>query len=243
MGDPKLDRFEDGEKLTSVTTFVHHYVESFDADSAAARVAVRDGKTVDAVKAAWKAAADYSCYLGTKVHANQEDMMNGKRPQGVPNNDNEKKIMAAGYSAMCALWAEGWRPMAAERVIFSPIYKLAGTVDAIFQHETSKEILIVDWKTNKQIRATSPYNAYCKPPIIGLPSCELTSYSLQLSIYQKILVHERYLSALAKIQRRIVHLRPGDFNVIPVDYREGDVNRLLLDYLVESQWYAEVPPF
>lgn len=231
---------ETGRTYVSVTQFSAHYMPHFDADAVAARISSRDGRPESEIKAEWEKSKDYACGFGTLVHENQEAMMNGAAPKNMPKDERERGIMAAGYNALCALAADGWRPIGAERVVFSPYWRIAGTVDALFAR--GREIMIADWKTNKTIRMVNTHGEKCLPPIAELDACELVKYSLQVSLYQRILLRERYINQLAHVVRRIIHLKPDGFEMIDVDFMKTETAEMILDFL-EKQWDLDEPPF
>ncbi len=231
--------WSDSRPVPSVTQFVGHYCPKFDAETQAARTAARKGLTPAALLAEWRAAGDKACAMGTRVHANQERMMHGQQPIADAVDEREAAIGAAGVAAMNAIIAAGWRPAAAERMVASYFYRLAGTVDAIFQR--GGEVMLADWKTNAAIKRDNAYGVRCLPPISHLPDCEYARYSLQLNLYERILKRDGYYPASTPIRMFIVHLTPDGFVAMPVE-RTPDVEILLADYL-SYDWYSPLPPF
>ena len=205
------DRWEDCTEFISVTQLVHSFEPPFDSDAVAARVARKTGRTVAEVKADW----DYSRDMGTRVHANQEAMMNGKEPPNKPQNDRERGIMTAGWKALRDIAAAGWAPFAAARMVASMKFRVAGTIDATF-HRGRNDVLLVDWKTNKKINTSAPFGERMLPPLTDVECCEFTKYSLQLNMYRRILL-EGYYPPTTQFRMMLVHLRPEG------DYRPYDV--------------------
>ena len=231
------------QMVPSVTQFVSHYIPPFDAQKMAAKKARYSNppKTAEQILQEWDAKRAHACEMGTRVHYNQEVMINGSQDFQQPADDRERAIMSAGWQAMTDLSAAGWQPVAAEKMVFSLEYKLAGTIDAIFQR--GREILIVDWKTNEAIHRRNPYGQHFLPPANELEDCEFNKYAIQLNLYKRILLKESYVQAIAEqqISLMLVHLTPTGYNALPVaDCPVAD--RLLLDYLTRD-WYAEEAPF
>ena len=235
VGETAPAPWEESTPLPSVTQFVGHYCNGFDGEAIAVRKAERNGQTAEQVKAEWAAAAD----MGTRVHANQEHLMRGEFPSERPLDEREKRIMAAGWDAFQAIKAAGWQPLAAELMVFSPTYKLCGTVDAIFRR--GREFMVADWKTNKALHAHGYLGARMNPPAENLEDCCMSKYGLQLNLYRRILLHEGYIQSDTPPRMAIVHLTPDGFRAHPIeDMPEAD--RLLLDY-VTGDWFAPEPPF
>ena len=229
------------QPVPSVTQFVGHYIPPFDAQKMAAKKARYSDKTAEQILQEWDAKRAHACEMGTRVHYNQEMMMNGSQDFQQPADDRERAIMSSGWQAMTDLASAGWQPVAAEKMVFSLEYKLAGTIDAIFQR--GREILIVDWKTNEAIHRRNQYGQHFLPPANELEDCEFNKYAIQLNLYKRILLKESYVQAITErqISLMLVHLTPTGYNALPVaDCPIAD--RLLLDYLTRD-WYAEEAPF
>ena len=170
----------------------------------------KKGITEAEIKLEWNDAAR----LGTRVHANMEHMMNGKPPPIKPDTMRERQIMAAGWDAMQAIKNAEWIPLAAEKMVLGLAWKLAGTIDAIFRR--GNEVMLVDWKTNKAIRKSGFNGAKMLKPVQWLDDCEFIKYSLQLNLYERILIMEGYLPSVSETRKQLVHLTPDGFKVIQV---------------------------
>jgi len=237
LGGPSWNDFT---RLPSVTQFVHHYEPEFDQQAAAERRAQRENCRPEDVLVEWEREKDYACDMGTRVHANQENMMNGQSPENTPQNERERGIMTAGWRAINDLKAASWEPFAAEKMVCSMRYRLAGTVDAILKRGKN-EVLVADWKTNRQIRGENRYGVTMLPPLQHLPSCELSRYGLQLNLYGKILIEEGYIQSTSIVRRMVVHLKPdGNYQIYDVP-RMLEAEVALLDYV--TGWGMTTPPF
>jgi hypothetical protein len=231
------------QPLPSVTQFVGHYIPPFDAQKAAAKKArfSNPPKTAEQILAEWDVKRIHACEMGTRVHANQEAMMNALTDYQQPADDRERAIMSAGWEAMRDLAEAGWKPLASEKMVFSLELRLAGTIDAIFQKD--RQILIVDWKTNEAINRRNKFGQHLLPPANELDDCEYNKYMLQLNLYKRILLKEHYLQAITEpqIAMMLVHLTPDGYNVLDVPDC-GVADRLIIDYLTHD-WFAEEAPF
>lgn len=231
------------QPVPSVTQFVSHYIPPFDAQKMAAKKARYSNppKTAEQILAEWDAKRIHACELGTRVHANQESMMNGSTDFQQPADERERAIMSSGWEAMQDLTAAGWKPLAAEKMVFSLELRLAGTIDAIFQKD--RRVLLVDWKTNEAIHRRNNFGQHFLPPANELEDCEYNKYSLQLNLYKRILIKERYLQSIIEPQilMMLVHLTPDGYKVLDVDDNPV-ADRLIIDYLTHD-WFAEEAPF
>ena len=228
ISDPLMPWEDNNEIYVSGTQFCGHYMPEFNAAAVAPVIAKRQGKKTEDVIAEWDRKRIHSCEMGTRVHCNQELMMKGGQPQPTFQDEREKAIMRNGILAINSIRSAGWEPFAAEKVIFSVKYKIAGTVDAIFVR--GREYMIVDWKTNERIEKSNRYGEKCKNPLGHLDACEFVKYSLQLSLYRRILLEEGYLNAIAPVRLVLIHLTPNGFTPMPVTPLE-ELDSLLLDYL------------
>ena len=78
-------------------------------------------------------------------------------------------------------------PVKSELVIGDKDLMLCGMVDQLFWNERYQCYQIWDWKTNTKLRMKSDYGNKMKGPLYMLDDCEFNTYSLQLSVYKKII--------------------------------------------------------
>ena len=227
--------WDDAKPVLSVTQLVKHYAAPFYTESIAEKVAAKNGTTAEAVQAEWTAAAE----MGTRVHANQEGFMQHETaPRVAALSEREHNIMRHGWDAFQAITAYGWIPTAAEVMVFSYALRLAGTIDAYFTRD--REVLLVDWKTNKEIRRANKYGGKMLGPVAHLDDCEFNKYALQLNLYARILREDAYIPAAQAVRMVIMHLRPDGFE--PVEVKPMlEVDSILLDYAKNG--YFEITPF
>lgn len=74
--------------------------------------------------------------------------------------------------------------VAAEFIIGDPKIGLAGRFDRLYFNKSTKKYEIWDFKTDKQIRYKSSFGNL---NLVNLPDCEFEKYSLQTSIYKKMI--------------------------------------------------------
>ena len=78
-------------------------------------------------------------------------------------------------------------PVKSELVIGDKDLMLCGMVDQLFWNERYQCYQIWDWKTNTKLRMKSDYGNKMKGPLYMLDDCEFNTYSLQLSVYKKMI--------------------------------------------------------
>lgn len=222
-------------KLPSATQFVGHYSQPFDADRIAVFSAKKQGKTPEEVKAAWENKKNAACEMGTRVHLNQEKHIKGQGDYVQPKDDRERQIMAFGWKAIEDMLAAGFRPLDAEKMVFSLSLKIAGTIDALFMK--GRVLYIVDWKTNEQIKTRNEYHQYMLPPAESLDDCAFNHYSIQLNLYERILRRDGYIPQIQEVKKMLVHLTPNGYKILPID-DNPITDKLLLDYLT-FDWYQK----
>lgn len=227
--------WDDAKPVLSVTQLVKHYAPEFDGPGIAAKVAAKKGTTAEAVQAEWTAAAE----MGTRVHVNQEGFMQYETaPRVAAISEREHNIMRQGWESFRAITGYGWIPTGAEVMVFSYALRLAGTIDAYFTRD--REVLLVDWKTNKEIRRANKYGGKMLPPVANLDDCEFWKYALQLNLYARILREDAYIPAAQAVRMFVMHLRPDGFE--PVEVKPMlEVDSILLDYAKNG--YFEITPF
>jgi len=230
------------EEYTSVTTFIDEFFPGFDAEAIAEEKAYSYGKYSDKSKEEildmWQQKADD----GTAVHEEIEEWLKyrkqnwGKAAKKSYDNevktdcDNKKTTQGINY------WIETIKEnyfihdVWPELQVYHDDYKLAGTIDVGFKHnskgETAKrQVSLIDWKTNKGIYKT-PYNdgdTGTHAITQSIPDSNWHHYSLQLSLYAYIL-EDQFDQNIYKLQ--LVHLKQDEYEVHDIPYRKEKVKKL-----------------
>lgn len=110
---------------------------------------------------------------GTQMHADIESYLKGDT-----GPDFELKAQFKDFLAT-VLPHSHWRVHAVETLVHSKKYRIAGTIDAIFEYMPTKELYIIDWKRTA-----------------GLYQDSARQYQLQLNIYAAILQDTTPISGL-----------------------------------------------
>jgi hypothetical protein len=184
----------DGRVLTSVTQFLGRFFEKFDAPAVARRVVNNAnskyyGRDPDELVAEWEANSRKARELGTLLHHNiQQYLVDGEvlgeRSDELPHFET----FIAG---------KDWRPLMVEERVCCPEAGIAGTIDAVFE-DARGNLVICDWKRANKMKLDNRWQK-AKPPIQHLDDCDLSKYSLQLSLYRHLLrdrIEDRNVSLL-----------------------------------------------
>jgi len=214
-------------KFTSVTTFIGNFFPKFEAEKIAPFVARKRGVTVQEILDEWEKNGQESRDFGTRVHACCEDTINGCELRYIPTNEKEELTYANAIKAANTIISK-FDIVGAEKLIFDENLKLSGTIDLLAKSRAKKNTyVIIDWKTNKEIRAFSKYNKFAFKPIQELSDCEMSHYGLQLTLYGHILKSGLYIPQDANLQYLLVHVTAEKNNYIPIAGYEKYVDRML----------------
>ncbi|MDH3626339.1 MAG: PD-(D/E)XK nuclease family protein [Acidobacteriota bacterium] len=208
----------DGRKLISVTQFLSRFFAAFDGPRIARKVVLNPnskyhGRDPDELVAEWEANGQQARELGTLLHNNiQQHLVDG-------DVSGERSDEFEHFESFIA--DKPWRPLMVEEQVCCPELGIAGTVDAVFE-DRDGAIIICDWKRAKKMKFDNRWQK-ARPPIEHLDDCDLSKYSLQLSLYRHLL-RER-------IGERSVSLRLVNFtdrhNEIPIREHHDEVQALL----------------
>lgn len=178
----------EGRKLPSVSGLVESFYEPFDP-SVAKFSAIKYKTTEKKILAQWKRAKTLALNKGNRVHhfaeRYAECIQTGNCKDIIPKTKDEFAIVEFFFKH------RSYEIVAIEQKVFSKKYKYAGTFDLLLRHKKTKKLIIVDWKTNKDIyknykgkKLYRPFNQYLDQP--------LTHYYIQLNLYQLCLEEAGY---------------------------------------------------
>ncbi len=211
----ETDRCKD---FTSVTTFISAYFPEFDTEEVSARYAKKHGMKQQDVITMWEEKKDKACHLGTKVHYFCEMCMEGC---DLPHSDNEEEasFFRIAHEAVQRL-KKKYTFVGTEEIVFSNKYKIAGMIDLLMRDPINGDLLILDWKTNRRITTENRWQSGFGP-IEHLEDTSFNHYSIQLSLYKRIMKEEGYFDNVGDIRLGIIHLtqeKPIWMKVHPLDY-------------------------
>lgn len=200
----------------SVTTWLNSFFEPFNADRIIARMRASKNwakspyfkMTDDEIKKQWETTKVDASEKGTAIH-NDIDHYNklildpeyaGLKINRFINMDNPSWKL---YERFRAEHPE-WRLVKTEWRLFDEDFKIAGTIDALFQNKQG-EYILVDWKRCKKINREQSGYDYATPwPICHLLNTNFHHYALQLNIYRYI-IETRYGLKISRMLIAILH--------------------------------------
>lgn len=197
--------------------------------------------TVEQIVDSWKKISDEACTTGTFHHEFGESAfyyMTGQYDKILPDfkdrltSDGGFKAIYPKEEAVVRFYEEIPKcivPILAETRVFVEYGKAgyAGTFDILFyydaelderaSHQNNSGLLVLDWKTNKDLYKNFKEQKLL-PPFHGLLDMPLSTYKLQLSLYENAL----YKIGLKVVGRRILWLKPdGEYEKINLEsYRK-----------------------
>lgn len=211
------------ESYISTTQLISKFKKPFDVESASKRIAEKEGVSQEEIKERWKKINNDSKIYGQKIHSVLEDY-------------NNAKIIADGYEDLISAYKNLGiinedDSLLVEEKLFNHHYKLAGTTD-IIRLEDKGGFSIFDLKTNKKFNLFNQYSEYLLFPLNHLPSCEYTTYALQLSLYAFMYqgMTGRNVNQLGVIY---FNKETKEFLYYPTPYLKSDV-LALLDYYAKN---------
>lgn len=191
-------------------------------------------KTQQDILDEWDKTARESCERGTRIHAELENSM-----YKMGANVSLKKF-GIGGKFVCDkgrtnldLESGVYPEYLISRTSEDGILRIAGQIDLLVKN--GNDIIICDWKTNKEIKTKSGFDTKSKKtikmlyPLNTLDDCDMVHYNLQLSTYAWMI---QKLNPNFVIKDLIlVHFdHSGKQTVHHLPYLKEDVERMLRDY-------------
>lgn len=191
---------ENGERqqaTTSMTALIHDHSQPFNAEKIAPFTARKMGIPVEEVLDMWKFTNEFSKIKGTHIHAFNEYLWQGKEY----HYPKEQIIEKFGRDILEDVWPQLTKialdfyndfkdriiPIGLELVVGDEDLKICGSIDFLCYSKKLNSLIIIDYKSNKQIKL-QPYKHQKMTGILShLDDCNYIHYSLQLNGYQYIL--------------------------------------------------------
>lgn len=139
------------------------------------------GMSIEEIKLQWKTKNKIALNKGTFIHELIENHMNGEKV----SNSSPEYLQYLNFIAK----NEQLIPYRSEWRVYDEKYKVVGSIDAVYKK--GDKYVIIDFKTNEQIRRQGFNGERALEPFTHLENCEFDKYSLQLSVYRYIL-EEKY---------------------------------------------------
>ena len=222
---------ETGDLLTSVTTKIKQYTPPFDAPLIAQQMIDKQkpkyvGMTVDEIQYQWQEKATLSSMEGTELHTLLERWPDKGCWGWLPKTYRLLK-MGKQVDKLFPKLLERFKLVAAEQIVFSPSMGLAGQIDLLMADDAAQQGIIIDWKTNSKITDEEGAFGTMLEPIEHLRNCDVVKYGLQLGLYEKILIDEKYYPEFKGYRKALVHVRESFGKVVKVDDYKSEIERIL----------------
>lgn len=223
---------ETGQVLISVTTTIKRYTPPFDAPLMAQSMVDKKkpkyaGMTVDEIQYQWKEKAALSSTEGTELHALLERWPEKGRWGWLPKT-YRLLMMGKQVDKLFPKLLERFRLVAVEKLVFSPSMGIAGQIDLLMADDAAQQGIIIDWKTNNKITDEEGAFGTMLEPIEHLKNCDTVKYGLQLGLYEKILVDEKYYPEFDGYRKALVHVKESFGKVVKVDNYNEEIECLML---------------
>ncbi len=237
-----------GSRYTSVSRLIKRIAQPFNAPTIARDKAEREipqdeqnreqlvQNRAAFLQAEWRQKGAAACELGTSIHEVIEAALNRVNPPHQPRDDREKALFAHAWDAANSILARAsWHR--AEMTLWSPRLYVAGTCDLLAV--VGSTLHVIDWKTNAEIKRTGYQGQRCLSPVDHLEDCHLTHYTLQLSLYARLLRSEGYLQHIppniTDIRLHVAHITETGVTWIPCHQLALETAELLLRHLTDHE--------
>lgn len=231
---------DDDKDVLSCTTFIHYFFNEFDADLIIKRI-LRSKKydtdpsykyykmSSDNIKKMWSDNGKQAADEGTYNHLQIELFYNNLK-----HDDTKKEFKM--FKIFDESLGNNMIPWRTEMMVFHDILRLSGSIDMIFKDKSDNKYVLFDWKFCKEISKTKNSNGYGKGELNKVRGTNFYKYSLQLSLYKRILeeyydmdIKDMYLIVLHKTQNEYKKIKVDDMQK-EITYMFGERKKELLTY-------------
>tara|TARA_R110000868_G_scaffold103681_17_gene285392 strand:+ start:926 stop:1792 length:867 start_codon:yes stop_codon:yes gene_type:complete len=178
----------------SVTQLIKRFKRPFEKDKVAARVASRTGATVEQIKRAWDINNLYARTLGSMLHTyaegtytNQVLAFNGSTEE---LGHGEKEKIRENFPILVKHFNSFYRNNQHLKCVGNEVAlgdmdgtRVCGMCDMIAYNTKTKQLEILDFKTNRQFNKENQFANFLYP-FDNLPECEEAEYTVQLNTYK-----------------------------------------------------------
>lgn len=178
--------------FTSCTTFINQFFIPFDADRIIQKLLNKPNKyhgmTAKEIQDSWAEKGKLARDQGTLLHNFIEYYFNNLEATLSISQPPEYQTQFKAFLQEIVL-PQKLIPYRTEWCVFHEEYKLAGSIDMIFQldPEDDTNLVIYDWKRSPKLSIRDNKYQNMLPPLQHLPDTSYWHYCLQLNIYRHIL--------------------------------------------------------
>ncbi|PIE90687.1 MAG: hypothetical protein CR997_04545 [Acidobacteria bacterium] len=238
----------DNREMISVTTFIGLYKQVFDREGHSLRCAQKKGVSAQQILDEWDLKKEIACAKGIHFHRFAENYLANKE---YPHSREEMEQTFGDASIVEELlelqkmfkqfYLDSSRnlvPVRSEWVVGDADLGICGMVDQLYFNKKSGQLELWDWKTNKAISRSSPYQKKMLGPVAHLDECEYNLYSLQLSLYKYIIEKNTDLR-LGNSYLAWFHVPNGNYRIFRCDHFAKELQSMLADYQQSQQKQME----
>ena len=220
-----------GAGYISGTSFIGKFFHKFDSIAVSEKCSSGSnpkysGRKPADIRAEWAKEGERGSLEGNNVHEYAELRMLQSATKPAPISDR-CELLFKQVDKITSYLLTRYIFIAAEMIVFSPLIGIAGMVDLVMLDQKTNEILILDWKQNKNSPTT--FNSFQSgfKPIEHLQQTDINKFSLQLSLYQHIMLSENYFPYAAGFRRAIIHITPKAATPIKLEYYEYEIKEMI----------------
>jgi ATP-dependent exoDNAse (exonuclease V) beta subunit len=218
----------------SGTSFLGKYFPQFDpSGEITRRCALKEGISVEEIKAKWKAKGAESCRLGTRMHETIEDVLLDNKFRNTPENEVEQQRFSHAINIAKKLKST-IDILGVEKIVFDPQLKIAGTIDLFAKTRKNNVYLIIDHKSNAEIERENKWNKFCLDPISHIPDTHIGHYGLQLNLYEYLLKYGGYVPKNAQFKLFLNHVTSTKAELIELPNYQLEIRDLIIDNLLKN---------
>ncbi len=222
----------------SVTRLIEEYMQPFNAEEIASRVAEKKDKLVSEILNEWKIKNELACLKGSISHANVQSMW-----KGIIYHHGNKYLPTSLEMALELIFEQEenfyndfknkLEHLADEFVIGSSEYDIASAIDHLFINKLTGGLVMIDYKTNTDIHKNEKYAKNMKVPLHHLKDTTLNHYAIQLSIYKYLL--EKYTNLKLEDMFIVWFSELNEnYEILEVPYLKNEVKKILENRRVKN---------
>ena len=221
-----------GERVgISVTRLIEEYVNEFDSETIAEKVALKENKSIQEILDEWKTKNEIACDKGHLGHIYAQSLWNKENIlESINNAKKGVKTLLEPILKQADEFYNDYKDrlehLKDEFIVGSDEFDVASAIDHLFINKLTGGLVLVDYKTNSDIHKTEKYAKNMKIPLSHLKDFTLNHYYIQLSIYKYLV--EKYTNL--KIEEMfIVYFSENieNYEIIEIPYLKKEVEMIL----------------
>lgn len=221
-----------GTRYVSGTTVIKPFFPKFDPVAVSVKCSKGSnpkyaGREPEEIRSEWIAEGQRGSREGDNLHEYAEGLISGWPVHKLPKPISERCEQLFIHARKITAWLnKKYQFIEAEKIVFSPELKIAGMIDLLMWDQIRQEILILDWKQNKEITDQN-FHQNAHSPIEHLEDTHVNKYALQLSLYQCLLQRENYYPKAKGFRRALIHITPETVMPIQLEFYEYEIKEML----------------